>query len=73
LRDRPEDTLGDCDAQRRGAADKCSALIARLTSLYDVPWFTAPVRVDVVRAGKSQGAYTSVNPTHIVVASSDGS
>jgi hypothetical protein len=49
-------------------------IIARLTALYGVPWFTTPVRVDVVRAGKSQGAYTSNNPRpHIVVASGDRS
>ena len=49
-------------------------IIARLTALYGVPWFTTPVRVDVVRAGKSQGAYTSNNPRpHIVVASGDSS
>ena len=49
-------------------------IIARLTALYGVPWFTTPVRVDVVRAGKSLGAYTSNNPRpHIVVASGDSS
>jgi hypothetical protein len=49
-------------------------IIARLTALYGVAWFTTPVRVDVVRAGKSQGAYTSNNPRpHIVVASGDSS
>jgi hypothetical protein len=49
-------------------------IIARLTALCGVPWFTTPVRVDVVRAGKSQGAYTSNNPRpHIVVASGDSS
>jgi hypothetical protein len=49
-------------------------IIERLTALYDVPWFTMPVRVDVVRVGKSQGAYTSNYPRpHIVVASGDGS
>ncbi len=47
------------------------AIISRLTALYGVAWFDGPVRVDVVRFGKSQGAYTSNNPTHIVVASSD--
>jgi hypothetical protein len=49
------------------------AIVSRLTSLYGVPWFTAPVRVDVVRVSISQGAYTSNNPTHIVVASGDSS
>jgi len=49
------------------------AIIARLTALYGLPWFSGPVRVDVVRVGKSQGAYTSNNPTYIVVASADES
>jgi hypothetical protein len=49
------------------------AITARLTTLYGVPWFATTVRVDVVRVGKSQGAYTSNNPTHIVVASADES
>lgn len=47
-------------------------IIAKLTSLYGVPWFTAPVRVDIVRVAQFQGAYTSTIPTtHIVVASAD--
>jgi hypothetical protein len=49
-------------------------IIDRLTRLYGTQWFTTPVRVDVVRAGQSQGAYTSNEPTpHIVVASADAS
>ena len=49
-------------------------IIERLTGLYGVKWFDAPVRVDVVRVGKSQGAYTAVNPrVHIIVASADSS
>ena len=49
-------------------------IIERLTSLYRVTWFQTPVRVDVVRVGKSQGAYTSVVPSvHIIVASADAS
>jgi hypothetical protein len=49
-------------------------IIERLTGLYDVSWFAMPIRVDVVRVGKSQGAYTSLNPrSHIVVASGDSS
>lgn len=49
-------------------------IIERLTGLYGVKWFDAPVRVDVVRVGKSQGAYTAVNPrVHIIVASADAS
>jgi hypothetical protein len=51
-----------------------AAIIERLTALYGVPWFTTPVRVDVVRVGKSLGAYTSINPRpHIVFASGDSS
>jgi len=60
------------DAARR-TTKYAPAIVARLTALYGVPWFAGPVRVDVVRVGKSQGAYTSLNPTHIVVASSDRS
>ena len=49
-------------------------IIERLTALYGVRWFATPIRVDVVRVGKSQGAYTSLNPRpHIVVASGDSS
>jgi hypothetical protein len=60
------------DAVRR-TRPHAPAIIARLTALYGVPWFATTVRVDVVRVGKSQGAYTSDNPTHIVVASADDS
>ena len=56
----------------RRTAQVAAPIIARLTALYGTPWFGAPVRVDVVRVGKSQGAYTSVQPrAHIVVASAD--
>jgi hypothetical protein len=49
-------------------------IIERLTSLYGVKWFGTPIRVDVVHAGKSQGAYTAVVPrVHIIVASADAS
>jgi len=57
----------------RGMRKYAPAIIGRLTTLYGVRWFATTVRVDVVRVGKSQGAYTSDNPTHIVVASADGS
>jgi hypothetical protein len=60
------------DAVRR-TTKYAPAIIPRLTALYGVPWFSGPVRVDVVRVSKSQGAYTSLNPTHIVVASADRS
>jgi hypothetical protein len=60
------------DAAKR-ATVYAPGIIPRLTALYDVPWFTTPVRVDVVRVSISQGAYTSNNPPHIVVASGDAS
>jgi hypothetical protein len=44
---------------------------ARLAALYQTPWFTEPVRVDVVRAGNWQGAYTMVNPAHVTISSGD--
>jgi hypothetical protein len=60
------------EAARR-TAPHATPIISKLTALYGVAWFSTPVRVDVVRVGKSQGAYTSINPTHIVVASGDDS
>jgi hypothetical protein len=43
----------------------------RLAALYQTPWFTEPVRVDIVRAGNWQGAYTLNRPTHVTIASGD--
>jgi hypothetical protein len=43
----------------------------RLASLYRTPWFTTPVRVDVVWVGNRQGAYTTLRPTHITISSGD--
>jgi hypothetical protein len=61
------------DVARR-TAPVAPQITDRLTSLYGVKWFDTPVRVDVVRLGKSQGAYTSVIPrVHIIVASADAS
>jgi len=58
----------------RQTSTVAAPIIERLTALYGVQWFTTPVRVDVVRAGHSLGAYTSINPRpHIVVASGDSS
>jgi hypothetical protein len=46
----------------------------RLAELYRTPWFTSGVRVDVVRAGIAQGAYTSNEPaTHITISSGNSS
>ena len=42
----------------------------RLTQLYRTPWFTSGVRVDVVRAGIAQGAYTSTDPATLITVSS---
>jgi len=49
-------------------------IVDRLTRLYGKPWFTDPVRVDVVLVAKRQGAYTSIRPrVLIVMATSDPS
>jgi hypothetical protein len=45
--------------------------IPRLEQLYGVPWFSSPVRVDVVWVGNRQGAYTSTRPPHVVISSGD--
>jgi len=61
------------DVARR-TAPVAPQIIDRLTKLYGIKWFDTPVRVDVVRVGKSQGAYTAVVPrVHIIVASADDS
>jgi hypothetical protein len=61
------------DVARR-TAPLAPQIVDRLTSLYRAKWFDQPVRVDVVYVGKSQGAYTSVDPrVHIIVASADSS
>jgi hypothetical protein len=46
-------------------------VIKRLEQLYGVPWFTSPIRVDVVWVGNRQGAYTTNGPTHVVISSGD--
>jgi hypothetical protein len=46
-------------------------VIKRLEQLYGVPWFTSPTRVDVVWVGNRQGAYTTNQPTHVVISSGD--
>jgi hypothetical protein len=38
------------------------AVTPRLAKLYRLPWFTAPVRVDVVWVGNRAGGYTTVGP-----------
>jgi len=43
----------------------------RLAKLYGTPWFTTPVRIDVVFVGNRQGAYTFINPTHVTISASD--
>jgi hypothetical protein len=46
-------------------------VIPRLEKLYDAKWFSSPVRVDIVWVGNRQGGYTSIEPTHVVIASGD--
>jgi hypothetical protein len=42
-----------------------------LSSVYQKPWQREPIRVDVVIYAGPFGAYTSLDPTHITVASGD--
>jgi hypothetical protein len=51
--------------------DIAKDVTARLAALYQTPWFTEPVRVDIVRVGNWQGAYTMNRPTHVTIASGD--
>lgn len=43
----------------------------RLARLYGVPWFTERVRVDIVRVGLREGAYSAIDPApaHLTIAS----
>lgn len=46
-----------------------SEVIATLERFYGVPWLESPIRVDVVWIANRQGAYTTTEPVHAVVAS----
>lgn len=47
------------------------AVPERIAKLYGTPWFTRPVRVDVVRVTSREGAFTSIDPppAYITIAS----
>jgi hypothetical protein len=66
-------------ANRAFMADAMSKLASlspavpdRLSRLYGTPWFTAQVRLDAVRVGSREGAYTSRDPApaHITISTS---
>ena len=46
-------------------------LAQELSGVYEKPWQREPIRVDVVIYAGPFGAYTSLDPTHITVASGD--
>jgi hypothetical protein len=46
-------------------------VIAKLERFYGVPWLDPPIRVDVVWIANRQGAYTTTEPVHAVVASGE--
>jgi hypothetical protein len=49
-----------------------SEVIGRLEKLYGVPWFTTPVRIDIVWVANRQGAYaTDGPPPHVTISSGD--
>lgn len=43
-------------------------VIGKLERFYGVKWFDSPVRIDVVWIGNRQGAYTTTEPVHAVIA-----
>lgn len=47
------------------------ALSGQLAEIYQRPWPTERIRVDVVRYAGPYGAYTSLGPTHVTVSSRD--
>ena len=46
-------------------------VIGTLEKLYGVPWSSSPIRVDVVWVGNRQGAYTTIEPTHVTTSAGD--
>jgi len=46
-------------------------LADELSAVYQSPWQADPIRVDVVGYAGPFGAYTTLNPTHITVSSTD--
>jgi hypothetical protein len=48
-------------------------VIPRLERMYGLRWFRETVRVDAVWVGISQGAYTTLKPTHATIATGDAS
>ena len=49
--------------------DVSSDVIAKLERFYGVSWLDSPIRLDVVWIANRQGAYTTTEPVHAVVAS----
>ena len=46
-------------------------VIPRLEKTYEAKWFSTPVRADAVWVGNWAGAYTTVNPPHSTISSTD--
>ena len=46
-------------------------LADRLTAIYQEPWPSGRLRVDVVSYAGSEGAYTTLDPPHLMIASQD--
>lgn len=46
-------------------------LSERLSEIYQQPWPSAPIRVDVVWYAGPDGAYTTLNPVHLIISSHD--
>jgi hypothetical protein len=60
------------DEARRHVEQLAPEVTPRLAARFGTVWPTAPVRVDAVRVGTRQGAYTSIGPPDwIVVSTSD--
>ena len=42
-----------------------------IAAVYQTPWPTAPIRTDVAAFAGTHGAYTTIEPTHITISSTD--
>lgn len=58
-------------AKGRRVGELAGEIVPLLERWFDAPWPDDPIRVDVVWVGNWAGAYTELDPPHIIVSSTD--
>jgi hypothetical protein len=59
------------DAVRPLLAKYGASMCKDIAAVYQTPWPAAPIRADVAAYAGTHGAYTTVEPTHITISSTD--